>query len=124
VTSTSRDPVLEKRYRWQHAVLLLVGSRSSDSVARFDTTDVQVSTNVHYETQQNSASELESTRTYSVHTMLKTQKANKQTKRTCEKQKKKVDTTPRCSRVVPHPSTKRAQHILSSEFGRDRLYYV
>ena len=23
-----------------------------------------------------------------------------------------------------HPSTKRAQHILSSEFGRDRLYYV
>jgi hypothetical protein len=67
VTSTSRDPVLEKRYRWQHAVLLLVGSRSSDSVARFDTTDVQVRTNVHYETQQNSASELESTRTYSVH---------------------------------------------------------
>ena len=40
MTSTSRDPVLEKRYRWLHAVLLLVGSRSSDSVARFATTDV------------------------------------------------------------------------------------
>jgi hypothetical protein len=42
----------------------------------------------------------------------------------CKEWQKKVDTTPRCSRVVPHPSTKRAQHILSSEFGRDRLYYV
>ena len=30
---------------------------------------------------------------------------------------KKVDSTPHCSRVVPHPSTKRAQTALTSVFG-------
>ena len=29
----------------------------------------------------------------------------------------KMDSTPRCSRVVPHPSTKRAQGSLTSVFG-------
>jgi len=28
-----------------------------------------------------------------------------------------VDTTPHCSRVVPHPSTERAQTALTSVFG-------
>ena len=40
-----------------------------------------------------------------------------------KKKKKRMDTTPRGSRVVPHPSTKRAQPGLTSEFGRDRVYY-
>jgi hypothetical protein len=30
---------------------------------------------------------------------------------------KKLDSTPHCSRVVPHPSTKRAQTVLTSVFG-------
>ena len=30
---------------------------------------------------------------------------------------KRVDSTPHCSRVVPHPSTKRAQTALTSVFG-------
>jgi hypothetical protein len=47
VTSTYRDPVLEKQYRWLHAVLLLVGSRLSDSVARFATTDVYKSVQIY-----------------------------------------------------------------------------
>ena len=34
-----------------------------------------------------------------------------------EEDKKKVDSTPHCSRVVPHPSTKRAQTALTSVFG-------
>ena len=34
-----------------------------------------------------------------------------------KKKKKKVDSTPHCSRVVPHPSTKRAQTALTSVFG-------
>ena len=33
------------------------------------------------------------------------------------KSKKKVDSTPHCSRVVPHPSTERAQTALTSVFG-------
>ena len=30
---------------------------------------------------------------------------------------KEMDSTPRCSRVVPHPSTERAQTALTSVFG-------
>ena len=90
MTSTYRDLVLEKRYRWQQAGLLLVGSRSSDSVARFDMTDVR-----RYEThvQQNSASELESARTYSVHSdhegtaIAKSKQANQAHVRKREKKK-------------------------------------
>ena len=37
-------------------------------------------------------------------------------------QKGKKDTTPRCSRVVPHPSTERAQRLLTSEFGWDPVH--
>jgi hypothetical protein len=42
------------------------------------------------------------------------------TKRQQEKEpakKKVVDSTPHCSRVVPHPSTERAQTALTSVFG-------
>ena len=38
------------------------------------------------------------------------------------RQKRKKDTTPRCSRVVPHPSTERAQRTLTSEFGWDPVH--
>ena len=34
-----------------------------------------------------------------------------------------LDTTPHCSRVVPHPSTKRAQTALTSVIGRERVHY-
>jgi hypothetical protein len=34
-----------------------------------------------------------------------------------ERKGQKVDSTPHCSRVVPHPSTKRAQTALTSVFG-------
>ena len=41
-----------------------------------------------------------------------------------EKEKeKKMDTTPQCSRVVPHPSTDRAQTALTSVIGRERVHY-
>ena len=33
-----------------------------------------------------------------------------------------MDTSPRYSRVVPHPSTNRAQPSLTSEFGRDLVH--
>jgi hypothetical protein len=38
--------------------------------------------------------------------------------------KRVVDTTPDCSRVVPHPSTKPAQYSLTSEFGWDLVHSV
>jgi hypothetical protein len=38
-------------------------------------------------------------------------------------QKVKMDTTPQCSRVVPHPSTDRAQTALTSVIGRERVHY-
>ena len=41
-----------------------------------------------------------------------------------QKEAKKSLTTPRCSRVVPHPSTNRAQSALACEFGWDRAYYT
>ena len=34
-----------------------------------------------------------------------------------------MDTTPHGSRVVPHPSTKRAQTALTSVIGRERVHY-
>ena len=34
-----------------------------------------------------------------------------------KEKEKVVDSTPHCSRVVPHPSTKRAQTALTSVFG-------
>ena len=42
----------------------------------------------------------------------------------CLKKIKKMDTTPRCSRVVPHLSTERAQRMLTSEFGWDLVHYA
>jgi hypothetical protein len=36
--------------------------------------------------------------------------------------KREMDTTPDCSRVVPHPSTKPAQCSLTSEFGWDLVH--
>ena len=36
---------------------------------------------------------------------------------------KKMDSTPHCSRVVPHPSTKRAQTALTSVFGWEPVHY-
>ena len=47
---------------------------------------------------------------------LKKKKKNK-------KKKKKMDSTPHCSRVVPHPSTERAQTALTSVFGREPVHY-
>lgn len=43
-------------------------------------------------------------------------------KNTNGQQKREVDTTPDCSRVVPHPSTKPAQCSLTSEFGWDLVH--
>ena len=34
-----------------------------------------------------------------------------------------MDTTPHYSRVVPHPSTKRAHTTLTSEFGWDPVHF-
>ena len=34
-----------------------------------------------------------------------------------------MDTTPHCSRVVPHPSTERAQTALTSVFGWEPVDY-
>ena len=44
------------------------------------------------------------------------------THRTKDKEKK-VDSTPHCSRVVPHPSTERAQTALTSVFGWEPVHY-
>ena len=41
-----------------------------------------------------------------------------------QKEAKESLTTPRCSRVVPHHSTNRAQSALACEFGWDRAYYT
>ena len=38
-------------------------------------------------------------------------------KKKFEKNLQKLDSTPHCSRVVPHPSTERAQTALTSVFG-------
>ena len=35
----------------------------------------------------------------------------------------KMYTTPHCSRVVPHPSTERAQTALTSVIGREPVHY-
>jgi hypothetical protein len=41
-----------------------------------------------------------------------------------EKEEKKiVDSTPHCSRVVPHPSTEQAQTALTSVFGWEPVHY-
>ena len=49
----------------------------------------------------------------------KRERKNKNEKRA----KNKTDTTPHCSRVVPHPSTKRAQTALTSVFGWEPVHY-
>ena len=41
----------------------------------------------------------------------------------CFHKKKKMDSTPHCSRVVPHPSTERAQTALTSVFGWEPVDY-
>ena len=38
-------------------------------------------------------------------------------------QNKNMDSTPHCSRVVPHPSTERAQTALTSVFGWEPVHY-
>ena len=40
-----------------------------------------------------------------------------------KKKGKKMDSTPHCSRVVPHPSTERAQTALTSVFGWEPVHY-
>lgn len=42
--------------------------------------------------------------------------------RVCVHKKREMDTTPDCSRVVPHPSTRPAQCSLTSEFGWDLVH--
>ena len=49
--------------------------------------------------------------------------ANNMQDRTSKEKPKKMDSTPHCSRGVPHPSTKRAQTALTSLFGWEAVHY-
>lgn len=55
--------------------------------------------------------------------MKKEKRKKEKEKRKEKKKKKKMDSTPHCSRVVPHPSTERAQTALTSVFGREPVHY-
>ena len=53
-------------------------------------------------------------------------KGTKKSKNLCQKERKnegKMDSTPHCSRVVPHPSTEQAQTALTSVFGWEPVDY-
>ena len=52
-----------------------------------------------------------------------TNQTNQQEKKQKKKNKKGVDSTPHCSRVVPHPSTEQAQTALTSVFGWEPVHY-
>jgi hypothetical protein len=51
-----------------------------------------------------------------------TQTSPSRQKKKFTSKKREMDTTPDCSRVVPHPSTKPAQCSLTSEFGWDLVH--